>query len=157
MNLHLRACRLQEQATHSLADPPVARPQGRSKWNDLHFSHSRPSVLCWQSHFISPYLSKLHLEACPLHLHRPPIARSEILMYLLVKLSSFKLASSDWFVGAAAMMELESTLPSRCLMGKTTLMSVAVTQSCSTGLFSNSSALGRSARVENAILEPAAS
>ena len=35
-----------------------------------------------------------------------------------------------------------------------TLMSVAVTQSCSTGLFSKSSALGLSASVENAILAP---
>jgi hypothetical protein len=37
--------------------------------------------------------------------------------------------------------------------GNTILMSVAVTQSCRTGLFSKSSALGRSANVEKAILK----
>ena len=58
---------------------------GWSKWNGLHFSHSRPSLLCKQSQISSPNLSKLHLNAWPLHLHRPPspIARSDTPMCLL--------------------------------------------------------------------------
>ena len=118
----------------------------------MHFSHSLPAVLCLHLQVISPVAaSKLHSDAWPLHLHLPPMARSEIPMRLVT--------------GDDAVVEEESPSEFRISFsisdsaifpaGKVILMSVAVTQSCRTGLCSKSSALGRSARVENAMRVPA--
>ena len=70
----------------------------------------------------SSYLLTRHFEACPLHLHRPPTAKS------------------------AREYEFISIFGER----RTILMSVAVTQSCKTGLESNSYADGRPSSVLNA-------
>lgn len=61
-----------------LASVGVARAQGRSAWRGAHFSQSRPAVLWRQSHCSWPSLSWMQREAWPLHLQRPPMARSEM-------------------------------------------------------------------------------
>uniref|UniRef100_A0A182JKS0 Uncharacterized protein n=1 Tax=Anopheles atroparvus TaxID=41427 RepID=A0A182JKS0_ANOAO len=63
---------------HSLESRAFARPHGRSKWNGLQRSQSRPAVLCLQSQLSSPSLpAGRQRDACPLHLHRPPTAKSD--------------------------------------------------------------------------------
>uniref|UniRef100_A0A182VA23 Uncharacterized protein n=1 Tax=Anopheles merus TaxID=30066 RepID=A0A182VA23_ANOME len=63
---------------HSLASRALARPHGRSKWNGLQRSQSRPAVLCLQSQLTSPSgPAGTQRNACPLHLHRPPTAKSD--------------------------------------------------------------------------------
>lgn len=65
---------------HSLASLAVALAHGRSKKNGLHFSQSRPAVLCLQSHSICPSSFFTQREACPLHLHLPPTVKECLLI-----------------------------------------------------------------------------
>ncbi len=101
--------------------------------------------------------SRVQSEACPLHLQRPPMARSEMPTTRPVAPDDAAVVAVDVaaevvvVVGKAGEMALSSCSAGA---GKTILMSVAVTQSCSTGLCSKSSALGRSAKVEKAIRVP---
>uniref|UniRef100_A0A182ULW2 Uncharacterized protein n=1 Tax=Anopheles merus TaxID=30066 RepID=A0A182ULW2_ANOME len=136
---------------------------------------SRPAVLCLQSHSSFPSAPFTHRDACPLHLHRPPTAKSDSAYVNTPDPTAAGLSrppcsrKSDAFFGRppnlppptssvdcglACGAEPPPPPLAGCSRWKMTRMSVAVTQSCRMTELSKSGADGRPSSVLNAIREP---